>query len=394
MPGTPLPVCGTGAICAAGNSPMAAFGQVCDGRDNLRPLALFESGLKEAPLCAQIDSDLENLVGQKAANRTLALGLVAARQAVTCLADAAPCRLGLAFATTVAGISRSEQFYRALLADPDVIRRAGTELSHHEPTALAGTIARDIGACGIHSVSTACSTGLHAVWLAAAMVDNGTYDACLALGADALSLLAIRGFASLTLLDPHGCRPFDAARAGISLGEGAGALLVVSNEYCTANNLSPCAHVHGWGATADCHHMTAPHPEGDGAYRSMKQALGRSGVLPESLDLIVTHGTGTPDNDLAESKAIKRLFAVVPPFCSMKRTLGHTLAASGTLEAVFAIMAMNDKVVPATGGFTTPDNALGISPSPGQKRPVCFALKNAFGFGGNNVSIVLSGKDL
>jgi len=204
-------------------------------------------------------------------------------------------------------------------------------------------------------------------------------------------LLTIRGFASLVLVAHDGCRPFDKRRTGISLGEGAGALLLASEQACEELQVSPHAFVSGWGASSDCHHMTAPHPEGLGAARAIRAALAEAAVEPMDIDAVVTHGTGTPDNDLAEIRALRDVFGIVPPFCSMKRTLGHTLGASGTLEAVFAIAMLNQGRIPRSGGFEVPDEDIEETPSGGEQRTLRHVVKNAFGFGGNNASIVLSG---
>jgi 3-oxoacyl-(acyl-carrier-protein) synthase len=198
----------------------------------------------------------------------------------------------------------------------------------------------------------------------------------------------VRGFASLLLLDPQGCRPFDRGRAGISLGEGAGALLLASPRACAKLRIDPIAYVKGWGASADCHHMTAPHPEGRGARDAMSGALADAGLSPDRIDYVAAHGTGTPDNDLAEVTAIRNLFGRTPPFCSMKRTLGHTLAASGALESVFAVMSLQKGIIPPSAGFTEIDDRIGAAPSTGTRAAIGNVLKNSFGFGGNNAAVV------
>ena len=287
-------------------------------------------------------------------------------------------------------MTRSELFYRELRNNPDYIKNADKELTHHEPTALSSYLASNLNASGFHTISTACSTGLHAIGMAKRLIEQNRYDLCLAVGVDALSLLTLRGFASLMLIDFTGCKPFDKRRVGISLGEGAGALLLGSDKAVEQLNITPVAAVSGWGASADCHHMTAPHPEGDGAIRATAAALKEACVDPSDISMIAAHGTGTPDNDISEIKAMRALFDPMPPFCSMKGTLGHTLAASGALEAVFAVCALNDNRVPATAGFEVPDEAVGAEPSPGEEKELRHILKNSFGFGGNNATVVIS----
>jgi 3-oxoacyl-[acyl-carrier-protein] synthase II len=192
------------------------------------------------------------------------------------------------------------------------------------------------------------------------------------------------------LVAPDGCRPFDRNRAGISLGEGAGALLIASDKAAETLDTPVLARICGWGATADCHHMTAPHPEGRGAAEAMRAAIAEAGVQPGDIGYVAAHGTGTPDNDLAEVKALRDVFGTPPPFSSMKRTLGHTLGASGALESVFAIQALLHGRVPPSGGFAELDEDIGAAPSTGQDTDMRYVVKNAFGFGGNNACAVFS----
>jgi 3-oxoacyl-(acyl-carrier-protein) synthase len=287
-------------------------------------------------------------------------------------------------------MTRSEMFYRACSTDPTALPAAAEELAFHEPGACSGWLCRTLGLRGFHTLSTACSTGLHAIGLAKRMIDAGLYDACLALGADALSLLTVRGFASLLLVDPNGCRPFDKRRAGISLGEGAGAMLLASAAAASRVDAAPVAFAAGWGASADGHHMTAPHPEGRGAADAVASALAEAGMAAGEVDMIVAHGTGTPDNDAAEVKAMRAVFPALPPFCSMKRTLGHTLAASGALEAVLAVQCLTRGAIPPTAGFEAADESIGAAPSPYVKKKLRCVVKNSFGFGGNNAAMIFT----
>ena len=150
-------------------------------------------------------------------------------------------------------------------------------------------------------------------------------------------------------------------------------------------------YVSGWGASADCHHMTAPHPEGQGAGNAVKMALDEAGIGAPQIGMIAAHGTGTPDNDKAEIRAMQSIFGTVPPFCSMKRTLGHTLAASGILESVFAVLALREQAVPRTCGFEQIDEEIGAAPSTKSDKNIRHILKNSFGFGGNNGAMIFSG---
>ncbi|NLG17989.1 MAG: beta-ketoacyl-[acyl-carrier-protein] synthase family protein [Fibrobacter sp.] len=380
-------VAGMGAISSPGTGVAESFSAVISGYDGISPLSLFDSRLKSVPLCTQVCSIPEKY---RKYYRSLALAMSAADEALTVLPERKDIRLGILVATTVAGISHTEKFYEDLRKDPSLISRSADEFSVHEPTVLAGELCRHTGGCGFHTLSTACSTGLHIIGMGKRYIEQGTYDACLVVGTDALSLLTVRGFASLMLLDPNGCRPFDKRRAGISLGEGAGAMLLTAENVLSRCTRKPFAIVSGWGASADCYHMTAPHPEGMGARSAVKAALDEARTEPEQIDLIAAHGTGTPDNDKAEIKAMQSVFKSLPPFCSMKRTLGHTLAASGILESVMAVNAMCEQTVPPTAGFEIQDEEIGVSPSKAIKRNICSVLKTSFGFGGNNAAVIFS----
>jgi 3-oxoacyl-[acyl-carrier-protein] synthase-1 len=385
-----IPVIGTGAVSCAGNGVEPGFQAVACGRDGLTKLTAFDSGLKQVPLCGQVSyAGLPDNI-KDAADATTKLALAATNEAMGTIGKNHGLKCGVVLATTVAGITLSEIFYRELRLNPEHISKASLFLNRHEPAAVTGTIARTINACGFHTISTACSTGLHAAGMAMRLIRNGTYDICLAVGADALSMLTVRGFASLMLIDYDGCKPFDKRRVGISLGEGAGALLLASPTAAEKLGIKPVAYAAGWGASADCHHMTAPHPEGLGAQKAVRDALAEAELAPEKISLIATHGTATPDNDVSEIRAMKSVFCSLPPFCSMKRTLGHTLAASGALESVFCISAIQNNTIPATGGFEEADESIGAVPSVDKKSELNYVLKTSFGFGGNNAAVIFS----
>jgi 3-oxoacyl-[acyl-carrier-protein] synthase-1 len=383
-----IPVIGMGTVCSAGYGVHTGFAAVSEGKDGCVPLSVLDTGLKQTPLCGEVKERSQETL--EAPNATTGFALHAAREACEKLPQNHGLRLGLVLATTVAGMTRSEQFYRTLRENADVVRQAAGILAFHEPTAVSGVVAARINACGFHTISTACSTGLHAVGMAKRLIEHDVYDLCCAVGADALSLLTVRGFARLMLIDFDGCKPFDKRRVGISLGEGAGALLLASAAAQEKLGIEPAGYVAGWGASADGYHMTAPHPEGRGARRAVEKALEEAQVAPEDIGFIAAHGTATPDNDVAEIKAMQSIFSKLPPFGSMKRSLGHTLAASGALEAVFALQAMQESIILPTAGFEQTDDAIGIAPSAKKQADMRHVLKNSFGFGGNNAAVVFS----
>jgi 3-oxoacyl-[acyl-carrier-protein] synthase I len=384
-------IIGMGAISSAGSEAAEGYSVVRSGKDGVTPLDLFESGLKVPPLCSQI-RDLPE--GMSAPNRTSTMALSAAYEALSGFDGRQGLRLGLVAATTVAGMTRSERFYEQLKKDPAILKHAGIELAYHEPASLTGFLCEKTGARNFYTLSTACSTGLHAAGMAKRLVEKGSCDLCLAVGADALSVLTVRGFSSLMLIDPSGCKPFDSMRAGISLGEGAGALLFASVKAADRLHAEPIAYMSGWGASSDCHHMTAPHPDGVGAFMSMKAAVAEAGIDASDIDMVATHGTATPDNDKSEIAAMRSFFGTLPPFFSIKRTIGHTLAASGIIETVYSLLAMKEGFVLPTAGFSVLDEAIGAVPAKSGTRNIRHLLKNAFGFGGNNCSAVFTSKGI
>lgn len=388
MPG--VAIVGIGAVSAAGIDPQDAFKKIASGESALSPLTLFKSGMKENPLAGELKEDPQKRLSYKTPNRSTALAMLSIEQALCDIDDLKGLKLGLFTATTVGGMTESEIFYDNYLKDETVATSAAEIFSNHEPSAMSGFISEKIGASGFHTLSTACSTSLHSLGMAKRAVENGTYDLAIALGVDALSILTIRGFASLMLVDPNGCKPFDKKRLGISIGEGAGALLLASEQAIKELNLSKKAEMLGWGASADCYHMTAPHPEGEGAINAAKMALSEAMIHAEDIDMVIAHGTATPDNDISEAKALTSLFKEIPPFTSMKGVIGHTLAASGTLEIVYSIIAMNEGIVPTSAAFDEIDEEVNLSPSTGESKEIRYVMKNAFGFGGNNAVVIIS----
>lgn len=231
-----------------------------------------------------------------------------------------------------------------------------------------------------------------ALAMGADLIATGETDFALVGGGDSLCRLTLNGFGSLLLLDPNGCRPFDARRTGISLGEGAGMLVLEAEEAALSRGAQILARVEGWGTSCDAWHATAPHPEGRGALAAMKAALARANLTAANVGYVSAHGTGTPDNDATEARALNQLFGdALPPVSSMMRFFGHTLAASGAIKAALCVEALRQQAVPASLGFEQPDPQVGFEPvREFHERPVRHILSNSFGFGGNNVALVFS----
>jgi len=254
-----------------------------------------------------------------------------------------------------------------------------------------------------HAVVTACSTGAHAIGDAARMIAMDDADVMLAGGAEAtICPLGIAGFAQARALSTNfndapekASRPYDKDRDGFVMGEGAGVVVLEEYEHAKARGAKIYAEVIGYGLSGDAYHVTAPHPDGDGAYRSMQMAMKKSGLKPEDIDYINAHGTSTPLGDELELGAVRRLFGDALGTLSMSSTksaIGHLLGGAGAVESIFCILAIRDQIVPPTLNLDNPsESCLGVDlvPHVAKKRKVNAVLNNSFGFGGTNASLVL-----
>ena len=254
-----------------------------------------------------------------------------------------------------------------------------------------------------HAVVTACSTGAHAIGDAARMIAMDDADVMLAGGAEGtVCPLGIAGFAQARALSTafndtpeKASRPYDKDRDGFVMGEGAGIVVLEEYEHAKARGAKIYAEVIGYGLSGDAYHVTAPHPEGDGAFRSMQMALKKAGVRPDEIDYINAHGTSTPLGDELELGAVRRLFGDAINGVSMSSTksaIGHLLGGAGAVESIFCILALRDQIVPPTLNLDNPsDSCAGVDlvPHTARKRSVRAVLNNSFGFGGTNASLVM-----
>lgn len=254
-----------------------------------------------------------------------------------------------------------------------------------------------------HSAVTACATGAHAIGDASRLIALGDADVMVAGGAEAaLSRLAVAGFAAARALttnfndDPkRASRPWDRDRDGFTIAEGAGVVILEERERAIARGAKIYSELIGYGMSGDAHHITAPAPNGDGAFRAMKAALARAEITPGDIDYVNAHGTSTPLGDEIELAAVKRLFGESANRISMSSTksaVGHLLGAAGAVEAIYSILAMNHQRVPPTLNLDNPSEGCDIDlvPHESRAREVNIVLSNAFGFGGTNSSLVFT----
>ncbi len=304
-------------------------------------------------------------------------------------------RVGLFVGTSTSGILQTEQAYRrrdAQGALPADFHYAGT----HSTASLAAYLSRRLGLQGPACViSSACSSSAKVFATAQRMLAAGVVDCAVVGGVDSLCLTTLYGFHSLELLSRAPCRPFDAARDGLSLGEAAALVLL---ERAGEHPLPDDVLLLGAGESSDAHHMSAPHPEGLGARLAMQQALLQAGLQPGDIDYINLHGTATPSNDAAEGRAVAELFGAGVACNSTKGATGHTLGAAGGLEAVLCLLALRDGLRPASPGTRDVDPALAGAGLLDYRvdsghASIGFAMSNSFGFGGTNCSLVLGRGD-
>ncbi len=273
---------------------------------------------------------------------------------------------------------------------------------------ISGQVSIKYGLMGPnHAVVTACSTGAHSIGDAARMIKDDDADIMLAGGAEGtICPLGIAGFAQARALSTafndqpeKASRPYDKDRDGFVMGEGAGVVVLEEYEHAKARGAKIYAEVIGYGLSGDAYHVTAPHPEGSGAYRAMEMALRKAGLAPSDIDYINAHGTSTPMGDELELGAVRRLFGDAIQTVSMSSTksaIGHLLGGAGAVEAIFCILAIRDQIVPPTLNLDNPsDSCEGVDlvPHTAKRRKVRAVLNNSFGFGGTNASLVLRALD-
>lgn len=390
-------VTGIGCISGIGTNVAGHLRSFREEKDGLGKVTLF-STRHNIPV-AEVKRDnralhrMAGADGASALSRTALLGMVAADEAfrdagLDRLPDDARLRIGLVSSTSTGGMDLTESlFYPSFHKDP-AYGRLRYVASHDAADSTERIVAR-LGLTGFRTtVSTACSSSANAILLGARMIRQGLLDVVIAGGTDALCRFTLNGFHALMILDREPCRPFDANRAGLNLGEGAGYLVLQSEDTLRRQ---PYCLLSGYANANDAFHQTASSGDGDGAYLAMKGALGKAGLKPEEISYINAHGTGTPNNDASESKAIRRLFGEkVPPFSSTKAFTGHTLGASGGLEAVFSVLSVHKGILYPNLHFADPIPETNLLPVTRYQEglSVDAVLSNSFGFGGNNTSLL------
>ncbi|HEX3135228.1 MAG TPA: beta-ketoacyl synthase N-terminal-like domain-containing protein [Planctomycetota bacterium] len=341
-PGLALAITGLGCVGAPGAGLAAQRAALASGACGLRVLPQSRVPIARSVPVGAVDVALPRL-----ASRTPALALCAALEALrqANLPKHTRGEIAVVVGTCTGGMPESEAVFLAE-GDPvvsDVYRRQHP----HRTTQALARLTGCHGPQGTHAL--ACASAAAAIIEAMELVRSGACPAALAVGADALTRVTTAGFTSLMLVDPHGCRPLTAERGGMSLGEGAAALLIEHPEHARRRGARPLASLLGWGEHPDAHHLTAPEPGGVQLERAINDALADAGVERGAIGYVNAHGTGTRDNDQVEISTLARLFGAIPT-ASAKRTYGHTMGAAAAVEAVACCLAVGDQRLWASAG--------------------------------------------
>jgi 3-oxoacyl-(acyl-carrier-protein) synthase len=390
----PIYITGTGVVSAIGIGKAATLEALLSNRSGVGQLKYLKTEHKEFPVgeVKLTDAEMRERLGiaqDAVTTRTALMGMLALGEALDearLISDQLP-KVGFISGTTVGGMDMSEQYYldylnsdahKEYIAVYDCGSCSEMTAAHFGKFAFATTLA------------TACSSAANAVIQGANMIRCGKADIVVVGGSECITKFHLNGFNSLMILDTKPCRPFDATRSGLNLGEGAAYLVLESAESAKRRGVQPQALLSGYGNACDAFHQTASSPDGEGAFRAMKEALELAGLQPTDIDYINAHGTGTPNNDVSESQAMMRLFGQVPPVSSTKPFTGHTTSASGSIEAVFCILALQHGFLPVNLNWSQAmDNGIVPVAKP-EKKTLKHVLCNAFGFGGNDSSLLIS----
>jgi len=387
-------VTGLGAVSGIGLNVGENISQLRQGRHGMGKPKFFQTSL-DVPVSEVklTNTELKQTLGlqtEKTYSRTALLGMMAAREALSdSQIDIRKMRVGLISSTSVGGMDLSEIFYPEFKENH--VHGRLRNISQHDCGSSTDTIAEYLKIDGFRTtISTACSSAGNAIMLASRMIVHNMLDAAIVGGTDALCRFTLNGFNSLMILDKQHSRPFDATRAGLNLGEGAGYIVLQKSETAIRE---PYCKLSGYANANDAYHQTGCSPEGNGAFKSMVEALKMSGIKAEEIDYINVHGTGTPNNDLSEGMALRRIFGEnVPPFSSVKAFIGHTLGASEGIEAVYSALSVNRGYIYPNLNFSTPIPETNLVPETtfSEGNTIRNVLSNAFGFGGNDTTLIFS----
>ena len=400
-------VTGIGAVTPLGNDISTTWENIKAGKVGIGPLTRLDQEKFPVHVAAEVkDFEMEKYVSRKDARKmdrftqfALAASIMAVEDAKLEITPELGLRTGVWIGSGIGGMETYEQQFRNFL-EKGQRRVSPFFVPMMIPDMAAGQVSIHFGAKAINSCTvTACASGTNSIGDAFKVIERGDADVMIAGGAEApITNMAVAGFCSNTALslnpDPQtASRPFDKNRDGFVIGEGAGIVILEEYEHAVARDAKIYAEVVGYGSTGDAFHITAPAPDGEGAARSMQQAIDDAEVLPEVVDYINAHGTSTYYNDLYETKAVKTVFgehAYKLAISSTKSMTGHLLGAAGGVEAIFSVLAIKEGILPPTMNLETPDEECDLDyvPNTLREQEVSYVLSNSLGFGGHNASLL------
>ncbi|MBO2534324.1 beta-ketoacyl-ACP synthase II [Rummeliibacillus suwonensis] len=400
-------VTGIGAVTPLGNDISTTWENIKAGKVGIGPLTRLDQEKFPVHVAAEVkDFEMEKYVSRKDARKmdrftqfALAASIMAVEDAKLEITPELGLRTGVWIGSGIGGMETYEQQFRNFL-EKGQRRVSPFFVPMMIPDMAAGQVSIHFGAKAINSCTvTACASGTNSIGDAFKVIERGDADVMIAGGAEApITNMAVAGFCSNTALslnpDPQtASRPFDKNRDGFVIGEGAGIVILEEYEHAVARDAKIYAEVVGYGSTGDAFHITAPAPDGEGAARSMQQAIDDAEVSPEVVDYINAHGTSTYYNDLYETKAVKTVFgehAYKLAISSTKSMTGHLLGAAGGVEAIFSVLAIKEGILPPTMNLETPDEECDLDyvPNTLREQEVSYVLSNSLGFGGHNASLL------
>ncbi|MBO9619192.1 MAG: beta-ketoacyl-[acyl-carrier-protein] synthase family protein [Niabella sp.] len=389
-------VTGIGLFSAIGASVAENRQALIDGRTGIGKASHFPSRYAELLPFGTVKASTEALRSSLAAKdpgatRTDLIGLKAMKEAIDdaqlSAATLAASTTALIGASTVGGMCLTDEMYRD--ANNQEQSSNSPYLGAYPNSACTLFLQSHFNIGGpVNTFNTACSSSANAIMYGARLLQNGLATKAIVGGIDSLSKFTVNGFNALMILSSEACRPFDARRKGLNLGE-AGAFMVLEREEDLPPGKKVYAALKGFGNSNDAYHPSSTSEEADGPYLCMKEALATAELLPSDIDFINAHGTATENNDETESVAMLRLFEKVPAFASTKSYTGHTLGAAGAVEAIFSVLNLHHQEIYPSLNFETPIEKTGLIPVLSyQQKAINHVMSNSFGFGGNCSSLI------
>ncbi|CAM4208328.1 beta-ketoacyl-ACP synthase II [Listeria ivanovii] len=400
-------VTGIGAVTPIGNDAETSWENAKKGVNGVSEMTRLNPDDFPVKIAAELkDFDVEKYLEKKEARKmdrfthyAIASAEMAVQDSGLIIDDSNATRVGVWIGSGIGGMETFETQYEVFL-NRGHRRVSPFFVPMMIPDMASGQVSIRFGAKGINSTTvTACATATNSIGDAFKVIERGDADAMITGGAEApITKMSLAGFTANKALslnpDPEtACRPFDKDRDGFIIGEGAGIVILEEYEHAKARGAKIYAEVVGYGATGDAYHITAPAPGGEGAARAMKMAIDDAGLTPDKVDYINAHGTSTPYNDEYETQAIKTVFgesAKKLAISSTKSMTGHTLGASGGIEAIFTVLSIRDNIIAPTIHLKNQDEVCDLDyvPNEAREKEVDVAISNSFGFGGHNATLV------